>query len=724
MEGLSSIQTTEAARNFHALKKNADQEILRQFSPEEQATIRERQQVLSSLAYFIGKDFKIPVELNQPGEGWYWNFEKNVIRIDPKDLLEKPMDYLRFVISHEGGHRRISRTDFIPLAQWNEPGFAFMMNAIEDPRDNNFVAESYPKFREQMALAYHEDIDFEAKAKAAAGKKLGYQPRFMQAGFEYIKQWFREATNEAFQLDERLPEDVRTVVAATLTHAQDSWWQYPSRTEADSGEAVITRYAKASYKINRDKIWPSFKKLVEEDLKDQQLAEALKEMQKNAQESGKPELPEPLKDVLTPEEQQELTDALTKAIEEAKKKTKKTKAEDKAADQLAGKPESKPSGTPEEKTTAGQPVAIDLSSLSKELQDKIKEYLDALQSEEKQNLAEQAEATIAAFDKELAQQLQGKLVGNPEQNAEHEKTKKPETPEEKKEEAAPVKPLTAEETKSLKDFKEAVEEAKKKDRTIYDQKRREVLPIIDALENDLRELFTARRANQWKRGFRTGKRIDLKKRIQEKAKKVPATDSRAWQRRELPQEKDYAITLLNDLSGSMRGQKIAEDFKAKIVIAEVLNRLSIKTEILGFNDHIYEYQKFGQPMSNDIRDIMGGMLGEVHTPHAQWNDDGWALRQASQRLAKQPASEKILIVLSDGVPEPSAKHAGSEYDLNVIVSEILEKTNQKVIGLGIGPNTEHVSGYYPSSLANVSVKEMAEKLAALIKEVIANSDTL
>src|SRR3989344_5146643 len=75
-------------------------EILGSFSPEEQQEIRHKQQILSSLAYFIGKDFRIPVELNQPGAGWHWDFKDNKIRIDPKDLLEKPIDYLRFLISH------------------------------------------------------------------------------------------------------------------------------------------------------------------------------------------------------------------------------------------------------------------------------------------------------------------------------------------------------------------------------------------------------------------------------------------------------------------------------------------------------------------------------------------------------------------------------------------------------------------------------------------------
>ena len=71
--------------------------ILEQFSGEEQRQILSKRQILSSLASFIGKDFTMPVELNDPGGGWHWDFDQNVVRIDPKDLLEKPMDYLRFV---------------------------------------------------------------------------------------------------------------------------------------------------------------------------------------------------------------------------------------------------------------------------------------------------------------------------------------------------------------------------------------------------------------------------------------------------------------------------------------------------------------------------------------------------------------------------------------------------------------------------------------------------
>src|SRR5438105_346567 len=125
--GAMAIREYSAGQSFRALRENSDQRILAQFSEAQQTEIKHKQKVLSSLAYFIGKDFRIPVELNEPGAGWHWDFAANKIRIDPKDLLEKSMDYLRFVISHEGGHRRISRTEFIPLEEWNQPGFSFMM---------------------------------------------------------------------------------------------------------------------------------------------------------------------------------------------------------------------------------------------------------------------------------------------------------------------------------------------------------------------------------------------------------------------------------------------------------------------------------------------------------------------------------------------------------------------------------------------------------------------
>lgn len=661
-----------------------------EFTETELAEIERKRQILSSLAYFIGKDFRIPVELNKPGAGWHWDFRENKIRIDPKDLLEKPIDELRYLICHEGGHRRVSRTEFIPLAVWQEPGFSAMSNFIEDPRSDNFVAESYPKYQENIDIAWGKFFEDESKMNQEAQGKLGRKPKFMQAGYEYIKQWFREIKGEEAKISEDLPEDVKAVVSATLESARDSWWRYPSRDEADQSEELISRYAQRSYEINKDQVWPEFKKLVEQDLEDQEIQELLKEMEKIIGE-GQGQSQE-LTDKLTPEEQQILEEAIKKALEEARKQ------------QAEGQ--------------EGQPVPIDMDSLSEELKQKIKDYIDSLPEEKKKELQEKAEGALKDFEKELNEEIGGKLSDNPEREAAQkaeEAPKGPEIPEE-------PRPARPEESEEIRKYRELVERELKKDANVYEQYRREVLAIIDQLEQDLREIFVARRAHQWDSGFRTGKRIDIKKRIQEKAKGVPAMESKAWERRELPSEKDYAISLLVDLSGSMQGEKIDETFKAVIVLAEVLNRLSIQTEILGFNDRLYEYQKFDQMMSNQIRENMGGMLQEVSTSRAQWNDDGWALEQTSERLNRQKAAEKFLIVLSDGQPVESPRHRQGTYELGRMVQKVLSETNQKLIGLGIGPDTEHVGRYYPNSLADVNIQEMAEKLADLIREVIANYD--
>jgi cobalamin biosynthesis protein CobT len=173
----------------------------------------------------------------------------------------------------------------------------------------------------------------------------------------------------------------------------------------------------------------------------------------------------------------------------------------------------------------------------------------------------------------------------------------------------------------------------------------------------------------------------------------------------------------------MQGENIEETFKATIVLAEVLNRLSINTEILGFNRELYTYQEFGQAMSQDIRKHMSTMPQETNSNNAAYNDDGWALQETSQRLKRQLASEKFIIVLSDGEPAESSTHPKSAYDLQEIINNIIKNTDQKLIGLGVGPDTEHVETYYPNSVADIDASEMPQRLTEVIEEVIANYNT-
>ena len=68
-------------------------------------------------------------------------------------------------------------------------------------------------------------------------------------------------------------------------------------------------------------------------------------------------------------------------------------------------------------------------------------------------------------------------------------------------------PISPEESEEVRKYREMIESTLRKDSDDYESYRREVLPVIDQLEQDLRELFVKRRAGQWESGFRNGKRI-------------------------------------------------------------------------------------------------------------------------------------------------------------------------------------------------------------------------
>mgnify|MGYP001583040297 CR=1 FL=1 len=333
-------------------------------------------------------------------------------------------------------------------------------------------------------------------------------------------------------------------------------------------------------------------------------------------------------------------------------------------------------------------------------------------------MAEKAQAAVKEFEDALNKELQGKLSDNPEQKAEREQKEKGGEGNQQSQSGAPIRegalPKEPLDTENLRVYRERLKREMNKDENVYEKYRKEVLPLIEKLEAELRQILVDRQITKWKGGFKSGKRIDIKGRIQEKAKSIPAMESKAWQKRERPDEKDYAISLLVDLSGSMRekdgkDRKIDETFKAVIVLAEALNKLGVNLEVIGFNDDVYEYQNFGQPMSKEIREHMGGMFKEVEdscckscgNEHSE-TDLGWATKIAAERLAIQKAAKKLMVVLTDGKLAESSKHPRQQFNPEEIKKGILEQTD--IIPIDFG------------SIVGKSVEQIIEKLRVLIEK--------
>lgn len=629
---------------------------LEKFSEEEKKIINERLSILSVLCFHVSKDFVMKVEVNEEGEGWHWNFQDNVVKADAKDLLEKPMDYLRFVIQHEAGHRRISRVlGVIPDDVWGQTGFSFMTNAIEDPRDNNFVADNVPKFKDEMKVAYEMDETFEEEMKVKAKDKLGQTPRFMQAGFEYIKIWFAERVGEKREIDEMLPDDVKNVVRKTLVGARKSWNTYPTKNEADngvifggkklSGEETVVEYARASYMTNLQDVWPEFKKLIDKDVEDEK---------KKQQEKGKGEGKE-----MTEDEAKKIAEEIIKGLE--KELNDKLEGKEEKGKMDEGKDEAKDGGKPEDGAKTGDGKSGD-----------------------KKDDKESEDAKAKKF-------------------AQFEEDAKKRAEDLKRQE------------KDIAKIKHAFDEKLKESESDYESILTEVAPIIITLENELREIFVRRRASRWDKGHRSGKRIDVQQFIQEEAKDVSISDTKMFMKHELPHEEDYAIELLVDLSGSMaKNGKIDEAIKALIVMSEVLKNIGISFSVNGFNTEMYSVKNFGEEYDDISRQKIMDASREVRLDKK--TDDAWALDKVSTDLLKQTEKIKILFCVSDGQPMPSGEHPG--YDLSKVIKGIDDNGKIRLIGLGFGQGTEHVNTYYKEAIANVDVKEFAKRLADKVREVI------
>jgi nitric oxide reductase activation protein len=247
--------------------------------------------------------------------------------------------------------------------------------------------------------------------------------------------------------------------------------------------------------------------------------------------------------------------------------------------------------------------------------------------------------------------------------------------------------------------------------TEYDKAYEEVADIINLLYIRLKKFLLPERHPKWQKGFPSGSRLDLGKAMQAEAD--PRYLRQIWERKTIPHKFDYRFSILVDLSGSMQGEKIEETFKGVVVLAEVLERLGIQYEIIGFQDDIIPYKSFREKLNNELRNKISIAKKEpynegVHN-QAGWNSDGYCLQRTYERLLQNAGKDNFLIVLSDGMPVPDEEHSGPEYDLNKVVKDIIEEKKIKLIGIGLGPDTEHVKEYYPHGFANMKMKVTDEE---------------
>lgn len=141
-------------------------------------------------------------------------------------------------------------------------------------------------------------------------------------------------------------------------------------------------------------------------------------------------------------------------------------------------------------------------------------------------------------------------------------------------------------------------------------------------------------------------------------------DDRVYTRHHLHSEQELALLVLLDLSASTRDalreapERSVLDVtrEAAIVLADALSRLGHRFAIHGFNSdgrqalHYQRLLDFDEPYGAEQGARLGAMQGEFSTRM------GAAIRHATRCLAAQPATHRLLLVITDGAPSDIDVH--------------------------------------------------------------------
>jgi cobaltochelatase CobT len=219
-------------------------------------------------------------------------------------------------------------------------------------------------------------------------------------------------------------------------------------------------------------------------------------------------------------------------------------------------------------------------------------------------------------------------------------------------------------------------------------------------------------------------------------------DDRVFRQREIGVSNDVAVSLVVDCSGSMSGQKIRIAMESAYALCEVLTRLDISNEVIGFttlaDDVMYEeharsgetrslhhysrrealhlpiFKGFDERFSvlQKQRMAVGSRINNTSGLPLRNNVDGESLLLAAKRLMRMTKeSTKQMIVLSDGCPCAYGNHHEIHKDLKTSIAKI-EKMGINIIGIGI--DDVSVRDFYKNNLVISNVSELP---SLIIKEL-------
>lgn len=230
-----------------------------------------------------------------------------------------------------------------------------------------------------------------------------------------------------------------------------------------------------------------------------------------------------------------------------------------------------------------------------------------------------------------------------------------------------------------------------------------VSPYILPVSRKLSNILTERAYTRYEGGHRSG-RLECAKLWKHRQ------SDRLFRRRTAPEKRDYAVTLLIDESGSMADrEKYLKAREAAILFSEVLERLKVPFEVIGFSTEEneprhYLYKEFEQDFEK-VKTSLAQISAREN------NYDGVAVAFTSERLLSRPEKVKVLIVICDGMPCGGEEHARQ-------LKELVQRLSHQIIVVGIGVVGHDVSPFYPNHLSVEDLDTLGGRLLRLLERLM------
>ena len=209
-------------------------------------------------------------------------------------------------------------------------------------------------------------------------------------------------------------------------------------------------------------------------------------------------------------------------------------------------------------------------------------------------------------------------------------------------------------------------------------------------------------------------------------RKMRITPDERLYRKRLKVDRDVAVFVLVDLSSSTRkevqdgsGKSIlAVEKEALVLFCEALDRVGDAYALAGFSGsgrlatEFFYLKDFSEPLNDEIKGRIGGIRPEKNTRM------GPAIRHAAKELKEYPARVKLMIILSDGLPND--QDYSNEYAIADSRSAIRESRSAFVHVHAItvnASNSAHLDNLYGDVHHTViaDVKQLPDKLPRIYR---------